>query len=96
MTHEMSGRLSLMIMPYPRGPEDVAFFPGNFEIVGEAEDGREAIDRIVRLKPDLVITDLSMPKMDGMDMIGIIKKKSPQTRIIALTVHRGEQFAWQP
>ena len=64
----------------------------NFEIVGEAEDGREAIDRIGRLKPDLVITDLSMPKMDGMDMIGIIKKKSPQTRIIALTVHRGEQY----
>lgn len=63
-----------------------------FDIVGEAEDGRVAIERIEELKPDLVLTDLSMPKMDGMDMIQTIKKRSPQTKIIALTVHRGEEY----
>ena len=63
-----------------------------FDIVGEAENGREAIGCIERLKPDLVLTDLSMPKMDGMDMIETIKRQSPKTKIIALTVHRGEEY----
>jgi two-component system, NarL family, response regulator NreC len=64
----------------------------DFEVVGEAEDGRTAIERIEGLKPDLVLTDLSMPRMDGMDMIETIKRRSPETKIIALTVHRGEEY----
>jgi len=63
-----------------------------FDIVGEAGDGREAIRCIQKWKPDLVLTDLSMPRMDGMDVIETIKKQSPQTKIIALTVHREEEY----
>jgi len=63
-----------------------------FDIVGEAGDGREAIRCIENLKPDLVLTDLSMPTMDGMDVIENIKKHSPKTKVIALTVHRGEEY----
>ena len=63
-----------------------------FDIVGEAEDGREAIRCIQNLKPDLVLTDLSMPRLDGMDMIETVKKQSPETKVIALTVHRGEEY----
>jgi two-component system, NarL family, response regulator NreC len=66
-----------------------------FDIVGEAEDGREAIRSIEDLKPDLVLTDLSMPKMNGMDMIQTIKKQSPKTKVIALTVHRGEDYVFE-
>ena len=62
-----------------------------FDVVGEAEDGHEAIRTIEKLKPDLVLTDLSMPRMDGMDMIRTIKKQSSETKVIALTVHRGEE-----
>jgi two-component system response regulator NreC len=65
---------------------------GEFEIVGEAENGRKAVDLAERLRPDLILTDLSMPKMDGMDMIDTIKRQSPSTKIIALTVHRGEEY----
>ncbi len=64
----------------------------DFEVVGEAEDGREAIKFIGELRPDLVLTDLSMPKMDGMDMIETIKNESPDTKVIALTVHRTEEY----
>jgi two-component system response regulator NreC len=64
----------------------------DFEVVGEAENGREAIKRIAETKPDLVLTDLSMPKMNGMDMIETIKKESPDTKVIALTVHRTEEY----
>jgi DNA-binding NarL/FixJ family response regulator len=63
-----------------------------FDVVSEAENGREAIPRIKELKPDLVLTDLSMPRMDGMDMIQTIKKESPETKVIALTVHRTEEY----
>ncbi len=63
-----------------------------FEIVAEAQDGREALHLIEQLKPDLVLTDLSMPRMDGMDVIETIKRQRPQTKIIALTVHRGEEY----
>ncbi len=64
----------------------------DFEIVGEAEDGRSAIHCVSKLKPDLVLTDLSMPRMDGLDMIEAIKKSQPQVKLIVLTVHRTDEY----
>jgi DNA-binding NarL/FixJ family response regulator len=64
----------------------------DFEIVGEAEDGREAIRCVEKLKPHLVLTDLSMPRMNGMDAIRDIKRKSPGTKILVLTVHKTEEY----
>jgi DNA-binding NarL/FixJ family response regulator len=63
-----------------------------FEIVGEAEDGRMAVQCIERLKPALVLMDLSMPRMNGMDAIREIKKRSPETKILVLTVHKTEEY----
>jgi DNA-binding NarL/FixJ family response regulator len=63
-----------------------------FEIVGEAEDGRMAVQCIERLKPALVLMDLSMPRMNGMDAIREIKKGSPETKILVLTVHKTEEY----
>ena len=63
-----------------------------FEIVGEAEDGREAVRCVERLSPDLLLMDLSMPRMSGMEAISEIKKRHPETRIIALTVHKTEEY----
>jgi DNA-binding NarL/FixJ family response regulator len=63
-----------------------------FEIVGEAEDGQEAIRSVDRLKPDLALMDLSMPRMNGMDAIKEIKKRSPETKVLVLTVHKTEEY----
>jgi len=63
-----------------------------FEIVGEAEDGREAIRCAEEYKPDLILTDLSMPRMNGMEAIREIKRQSPKTKILVLTVHRAEEY----
>ncbi len=64
----------------------------NFEILGEAEDGRAAVNLSERIKPDLILTDLSMPKMNGMDMIEAVKRRLPETKIIALTVQMREEY----
>lgn len=64
----------------------------DFEIVGEAEDGREAVRCVEKLKPNLILTDLSMPRMTGMDAIREIKRRSPETKILVLTVHRTEEY----
>ena len=64
----------------------------DLEIVGEAEDGQEAIRCVEKLKPNLVLMDLSMPRMNGMDAIREIKKRSPQTRILVLTVHKTDEY----
>jgi DNA-binding NarL/FixJ family response regulator len=64
----------------------------NFEIVGEARDGREAVRCVEKLLPDLLLMDLSMPRMSGMDAIREIKRRYPDTKIIALTVHKTEEY----
>jgi DNA-binding NarL/FixJ family response regulator len=64
----------------------------DFEIVGEAEDGHMAIQCVEKCKPDLILMDLSMPRMNGMDAIREIKRQSPQTKILVLTVHKAEEY----
>ena len=63
-----------------------------FEIVGEAEDGREAIKCVEKFRPDLILTDLSMPRMNGMEAIKEIKRQSPKTKVLVLTVHKAEEY----
>lgn len=64
----------------------------NFEIVGEAEDGREAIKCVEKFRPDLILTDLSMPRMNGMEAIKEIKRQSPKTKVLVLTIHKAEEY----
>jgi len=63
-----------------------------YEVVGEAGDGRDAIRLAERLEPDLILMDLSMPNMNGMDAIREIKRRTPNIKVIALTVHKTEEY----
>jgi two-component system response regulator NreC len=63
----------------------------DFEVVGEAGDGRQAIQRAEELKPDLILLDISMPRVDGMTAIKEIKRSSPEAKIVILTVHKTEE-----
>ena len=65
---------------------------GEYEVVGEAKDGREACQLAISLVPDLVLTDLSMPGMNGIDMVATIKRRLPQVRVVVLTVYKAEEY----
>jgi NarL family two-component system response regulator LiaR len=54
-------------------------------VVGEASDGEEAVDAVERLAPDVVLMDLVMPRLDGIEAIRRIRERSPGTRVIVLT-----------
>jgi DNA-binding NarL/FixJ family response regulator len=61
-------------------------------VVGEAEDGREAIQRAQELGPDVILMDLSMPNTNGTEAIRAIKKRNPSIKIIVLTMHRSQEY----
>jgi two-component system, NarL family, nitrate/nitrite response regulator NarL len=63
----------------------------DFEIAGEAENGRDAVEKAENLKPDLIILDLSMPVMTGFDAAPKLRKLLPDTRIILFTVQEGSE-----
>lgn len=64
----------------------------DLEIVGEAANGHEAVRSVEKHQPDILIVDLSMPKMGGLDAIRELKARHPGTRILVLTIHATEEF----
>jgi DNA-binding NarL/FixJ family response regulator len=62
-----------------------------FEVVGEAADGYQAIQSAKELKPDLILLDISMPRVDGIAAIKEIKRVCPEAKILVLTVHKTEE-----
>jgi DNA-binding NarL/FixJ family response regulator len=65
---------------------------GRGEIVGEAVTGKQAVAEARRLRPDLVLLDLSMPELDGLSAAQLIKKTCPEILILIFTVHDGNLF----
>jgi DNA-binding NarL/FixJ family response regulator len=65
---------------------------GNLEVVGEAEDGLEAVRCVEKKNPDLLLLDLNMPRMDGISVIKEVKRRHPETKIIVLTMHKQEEY----
>jgi DNA-binding NarL/FixJ family response regulator len=62
------------------------------DVVGEARDGAEALDRIGELLPDVVIMDIAMPGMNGIDATRLIHERFPETRVLVLTQHEERQY----
>ena len=65
------------------------FNAAEFEVSGEAQNGQEAIDKAKLLKPDLIILDLSMPVMNGLEAAAPLRKMLPHVRLILFTMHDG-------
>src|SRR6266700_2939761 len=60
---------------------------GDFDVCGEAENGREAIEKAQVLRPNLIVTDLSMPVMNGLEETRVLKKLMPAVPVIIFTAH---------
>jgi len=60
---------------------------GHMEVCGEAENGRQAMDKVMELKPDVVILDITMPVMDGLKATMEIRRIAPGTKIVLYTIH---------
>ena len=67
-----------------------ALLENRWDICGEAGDGFEAIEKVRKLKPDVVLLDLSMPVLSGMAAIKTIRKISPDVKILVLSMHDSE------
>lgn len=68
--------------------------PG-IKVVGEAEDGRQALDMVEELQPDVVVMDIAMPNMNGAEATRQIKRHFPGVRVLILTMHENQQYLAQ-
>ncbi len=67
----------------------------DIEVVGDASNGEEAVAKAERLLPDIVLMDISMPVMDGLEATRLIHQSCPEVKILVLTIHDNEQYLFQ-
>ena len=64
----------------------------DFQLVGEAADGLEAVQLTEKLKPDVLVLDLTLPRLHGLEVARQVKKSSPKTRVLILSMHANEAY----
>jgi DNA-binding NarL/FixJ family response regulator len=85
----------LAVDDHPLLREGIAALIGSeedMELIGEASNGREAVDLFRKYQPDITLMDMQMPEMNGIDAIGAIRGEFPDARIIVLTTHPGDSL----
>jgi DNA-binding NarL/FixJ family response regulator len=70
-----------------RGARAVLQSRRGWRVVGEASNGREAIEKTIELKPDVALVDIGMPELDGVEAVRQIRQAAPDTKILVLTMH---------
>lgn len=68
---------------------------GEFTVAGEADNGEDAVRMAVRLRPNLILMDINMPRMDGVEATRKIMAEAPDSRVIILTMHRNDRYVFE-
>lgn len=99
MEANLSDRISILVADdHPVVREGLSAMLGreeDFDVVGQSIDGREALDMVGRLQPRVVLMDLKMPRMDGVEAIRQIKQKHPGTEVLVLTTFDSDDYIFQ-
>ena len=80
---------------FRQGIRQICEILGGFEVVGEAENGQEAVEAARKLQPDIILMDINMPLLDGVQATSVITRNNPGTRVIVLTMYRQDQYVFE-
>ncbi|MBN2003386.1 MAG: response regulator transcription factor [Anaerolineae bacterium] len=80
---------------FRQGVRQICELKGKFEVVGEAENGTEAVDLARRLKPDVILMDIQMSGLDGVQATRHIMRDNPQARVVILTMYRRDDYVFE-
>jgi two-component system response regulator NreC len=75
-----------------RGMRTLLEAESDFSVIGETGDGLESVRLVEKLQPDVLILDLMMPGLSGLEALRIIRKRSPRTRVVVLSMHENKAF----
>jgi DNA-binding NarL/FixJ family response regulator len=75
-----------------RGARGVLHSRYGWRVVGEASNGLEAVEKAIKLKPDVAIMDISMPELDGVEVVRQIREAVPGSKVLVLTMHESDQM----
>jgi two-component system response regulator NreC len=89
-------RISIMLADdHPvvrRGMQTLLEAEPDFSVVGETGDGLDTVREVERLQPDVLVLDLMMPSLSGLEVLRIIRQRSPRTRVVVLSMHNNNAF----
>ena len=94
-TTKQQAAMVLLVDDHPlvrKGLRTLLESEANLAVVGEASDGAKAIDQVKALSPDVIVMDISMPNLNGIEATRSILAQAPDTRIVALSIHSEKRF----
>ena len=80
---------------FRQGLRQICETVGGFEVVGEAENGQVAVELAHQLKPDVILMDINMPVLDGVQATSFIAENTPAVRVIILTMYRQDRYVFE-